>query len=280
MLIFSHTCIFFPIHAYFNSQFLFLSQGLTKPSSLFEDIIDCSSTTAFGARALSFFRQKFTEALRISMFRRMLKFINRFSTCIFIYVTCIILHSHMRIYHRWQTNCDLSGPLLNIVKSAILCRTTLSELCADDVTPLDKVIDCMAAKNFSDKPDLTLADVLMKLSPDFATQLENEIITFKLRNISAIGSWISEAKLEGGYAFAFILLVMQSSLNISIDFLFLGGDTMKYIFLSPRFLAMVEVTTAYIFLGNQDIIKRRNVEGTKTLQSLLDERESKWNRYV
>jgi len=67
MRIFSHTCFFF----------FFLSQGFTKPSSLFEDIIDCSSTTAEGGRAVSFFRQKFTEALRISMFRRMLKFVNR-----------------------------------------------------------------------------------------------------------------------------------------------------------------------------------------------------------
>ena len=191
--------------------------------------------------------------------------------------------SHMRTYHRWQTSTESCGPLLNKVKTSVLSYTTLSQICADDTTPLDRVIDCMPAVNFSNKPDL--ADVLVGLSGDFVTLLENDIVTYNLRNIVAIGSSTNVedspvSRLAAGYGFAFILLIVQGGLSISTDFLFLQRDTMKNIFLCPRFLALVETVTAYIMMGNQDIIKRRNVEGTRSLQSLLDEREPKWNRYV
>ena len=192
----------------------------------------------------------------------------------------------MRTYCRWQTSSDSCGPLLNQIKSSLLSGTTsLSEICAAENTPLDRVIDCMAGNNFSEKADMTLADVLLSMSPDFATVLKDEIVTYKLQNIVAVGKSTNDEdspvkKLEAGYGFAFMLLIVQGGLNISIDFLFLGTDTMKYVFLCPRFLALVEVVTAYTLLGSQDILKRRNVEGTRTLQSLLDERESKWNRYV
>ena len=184
-------------------------------------------------------------------------------TCFFVY--------------RWQTtNVDNSADLFKKIKAAFVTDSKISLICKNPRTPMDAVIDSLPNLNFSEKPDL--AEILKQWDPSKVSIGEDNRVSYTYKNIASIGDAMGANFLEAGYAQMFIFLAMQKALSIDVDFLFTGK--FPSIFLTPRFLGLCEIIISFVLLGNQDTIKRKNVDDESTLSSLLDDRESSWTRFT
>lgn len=98
-----------------------------------------------------------------------------------------------------------------------------------------------------------------------------------MENIKNLGTSNLFHSTERGFAFMFLLCCMQEALNTNLDALILGK--FPTVVLSPRWLALVEVMIVHVLIGNQDCIKRRQVENMITLEQLLTDRERCWKRF-